>query len=541
MVALRGMDMRSSWMSGRLAIGFGLLGTMAAGGCMVQYENECERAHSCPTGSGGAGGIPTSSSGEDGGGVPPSCAGLPTAENTTDTCGVFVQADAMSAIEDGTQENPYKTLQKALANAGGRHVYACASAPYAEAVTIAVPVEMYGGFDCAKGWRWKADAKSALNGPVGSVALTITKQAEGAKVQGFAITAPSATKRGGSSIAVAVDDVTATLSSCDITAGDGMLGEGGAQPPVATATPGANAPPPDMSSMNACINPAALVGGPAGLTTCAGGMTNGGMGGKGADPDLKLKAGGTGANGMPSDDGSGLGGVGESTMKCGVGASGKDGNDGAPGEGETVLGALSLAGISVTSASDGKPGTPGSGGGGGGGSASGGAMCPGGVIGNGASGGGGGGGGCGGLGGKGGKSGGSSIAIVSLGVKLALTAVSLKTGYGGKGGDGVLGQTGGSAGAGAFGGAASGLIKAGCKGGDGGVGGGGGLGGGGHGGHSVGIAYVTAPSVAPKLEGFTGKSAGSGGFSIANVLKSQGVKGSAGVCWSFDKNAACSK
>ena len=33
-------------------------------------------------------------------------------------------------------------------------MYACTSAPFGEAVTIAASVEMYGGFDCAKGWAW---------------------------------------------------------------------------------------------------------------------------------------------------------------------------------------------------------------------------------------------------------------------------------------------------------------------------------------------------------------------------------------------------
>src|SRR5262249_9788122 len=93
----------------------------------------------------------------------PECSGDPSAKNITDTCGVFVQADAPGATEDGTMEHPYKTLQKALSNLHNKtRVYACASAPFAEAVTISAGVEVYGGFTCAKGWAWSQDARTQL-------------------------------------------------------------------------------------------------------------------------------------------------------------------------------------------------------------------------------------------------------------------------------------------------------------------------------------------------------------------------------------------
>jgi hypothetical protein len=471
--------------------------------------------------------------------MPPDCSGAPGEINVIDACGVFVQADAVGASEDGTQAHPYKTLQKALDNAGVKRVYACASAAYEEAVTIAAPVELFGGFECAKGWAWKADARSVLNGPAGAVALTLTKQGDGTKVQGFAITAASAKVKGGSSIAVAVEDIAAAFMSCEVTAGDAMAGEDGVTP-TGIATKGADAPPPDAVTMNACTNPASLAGGLAGMSTCDDGMTAGGLGGKGGITGTSSGDGATGADGAPADAAKGKGGAGQTAVDvCSKGTDGKDGSDGAVGDAGLSPGALSVTGISDTNMTDGKPGTRGNGGGGGGGAKSG-VFC-GGVDGNGASGGGGGAGGCGGKGGGGGKAGGSSIAIVSLGTKLKLTDVALKTGKGGDGGKGTAGQGGGDFGAGGKGGAASGTApsKAGCQGGNGGAGGGGGPGGGGRGGHSVGIAYAAAPSAAPVFKDFMGSMAGLGGAAASGNPTGNGAPGAAGACWDFTTNAGC--
>ena len=493
-----------------------------------------------PKGTGGASSSSSMSAGGGGtGGMSPDCSGDPGKANVIDACGVFVQADAAGATKDGTQAHPYKTLQAAIDNAGMKRVYACASAPYEEAVTIAAPVEMYGGFDCAKGWGWKVDARSAINGPAGAVALTLTKQGDGAKVQGFAITAAGAAVKGGSSIAVAVEDIAAALISCEVTAGDGMAGENGVTP-AGIATKGADAPPPDAVTMNACTNPASLAGGLAGMSTCDDGMTAGGLGGKGGVTGMSSGDGATGADGTPADAAKGKGGAGEDAANdCSDGTKGKSGSAGAVGDAGLSPGALSVTGISDTNMTDGKPGTRGNGGGGGGGAKSG-AFC-GGVDGNGASGGGGGAGGCGGKGGGGGKAGGSSIAIVSVGTKLKLTDVALKTGKGGDGGKGTAGQGGGLVGLGAIGGAPSGTApsKPGCTGGAGGLGGGGGPGGGGRGGHSVGIAYATAPTSAPPIKDFMGDLAGLGGPAASGNLPGNGAPGAAGACWDFTTNAAC--
>ncbi len=219
---------------------------------------------------------------------------------------------------------------------------------------------MYGGFDCTAGWAWKADARSALNGPAGAVALTLTKQGDGAKVQGFAITAASATVKGGSSIAVVVEDVAAAaFLSCEVTAGEGMAGQDGVTP-GGLATKGEDAPLPDAAAMNACINPASLVGGAAGRTTCDDGMTAGGMGSKGGITGTMSGNGQKGVDGTPADAASGKGGAGEDAINltCVDGIKGKSGTPGAAGAAAFSPGALSVTGLSDTDATDGKPGTP---------------------------------------------------------------------------------------------------------------------------------------------------------------------------------------
>lgn len=528
----------------------GLVGAGAAVyiGCGTAYDDFYVELTNPKYASGSSSGTSSSSttsgSSSGTGGMAPDCTGDPSETNVIDACGVFVQADAAGATEDGTQAHPYKTLQKAIDNAGSKRVYACDSTPYAESLTVAAPVEIYGGFDCAKGWGWTATGRSVLNGPEGAVTLTLTKQADGSKVQGFSITAASAGvgTKGESSIGVAVDDIAATLISCEVTAGDATAGEDGVTP-ADVVTNGANAPLPDAMTMNACINPASLVGGPAAMTTCDDGVSAGGVGGKGGITGTDSGDGQMGTDGTPPDATKGKGGAGQTIIDvCAVGVAGKDGDSGADGAAGISPGALSLSGVASTEDTDGKSGSKAQGGGGGGGAKSG-VFCAGAVDGNGASGGGGGAGGCGGKGGGGGKAGGSSIAILSLGTKLALTEVSLKTGKGGDGGKGAIGQSGGDPGLGATGGAKSGIgaSKPGCKGGDGGLGGLGGPGGGGRGGHSVGIAYVNAPSKAPVLKGFTGDTEGSGGTAGPGNVMGDGAQGAKGACWDFTMNLACAK
>jgi hypothetical protein len=496
------------------------------------------------------------SGGHDGGtggtgGNKPDCSGDPSNVNVIDECGVFARADA-PAGGDGKKATPFAKLADAVAEAqtSGKRVYACTSAPFKEALTISAGVEVFGGFDCTKAWSWSQVARTQLSGPADEVALTITSAPGGVLVEGFAITGASPTdpNGGGSSIAVVVDDVAATLDHCDVKASDAADGVQGTTP-ADPVTPGQDAPPPVHNQMDACINAASLIGGPPGVTMCGSIDTSGAPGGKGGITGTMSGnglSGGTGANPgtSPPPGMDGLGGTGQMgpAGTCQPGDLGAPGDQGNPGSGGSALGdTLALSGIANSDDTDGKLGTPGQGGGGGGGAKSG-MFCPGGVDGNGASGGGGGAGGCGGKGGGGGKAGGASIAIVSLGTKITLTMVTLASGKGGKGGDGAAAQPGGSGGSAAKGGSNSGAFPSidGCKGGDGGKGGVGGAGGGGRGGHSIGIAYAKTPSAGPMIKTFTPGLAGGGGtVGTGGPMSSNGAPGTTGQCWNFATNVAC--
>jgi hypothetical protein len=525
----------------------GLMGAAAAvhAGCGTAYDDiyaplTDPRLATPDGGSGGSGGH-----GGGDGGLPPECLGDPGDKNITDDCGVFAQADAPTG-GDGSKAKPFALLGEAItaAQSAGKRVYACAGAPFAEAVAISAGIEVYGGFDCANGWAWSADARAVLHGPADAVALTIGKNAGGAKVEGLAITAasPSDMKGGGSSIAVALDDVTATLERCEVTAGDAADGADG-KTPTSPPTMGANAPVADPLTMNACVLPAAVAGGAPGVTTCDDGTTSGGSGGRGGITGTSNGDGQNGMDAQPPDAVKGKGGAGEdATNDCVDGTKGKSGTAGGAGPGGSAAGdALTLGGVTSSDATDGQTGTKAQGGGGGGGAKSG-MFCGGGVDGPGASGGGGGAGGCGGKGGAGGKAGGSSVAIVSLGTRLTLTEVTIAVGKAGKGGAGTTGQNGAGGGSGAAGGAASPSppSKPGCKGGDGGLGGAGGPGGGARGGHAIGVAYAKAPTAAPVVKTFTPGNPGSGGPAGTGApMSSNGAPGNAGQCWDFGNNAAC--
>ena len=477
----------------------------------------------------------------------PDCSGDPSTANVSDACGVFAQADA-AAGGDGAMAKPFVKLADAItaAESAGKRVYACTSKAFAEAVTISAGIEVYGGLDCTKGWVWSQSARAQLSGPADKTALTVTSAASGAKVEGFAIAgaSPSSMTMGGSSIAVAVADAAATLDHCDVKASDAADGLAGTAP-SGPAAKGSDAAAPDPGTMNACINAASVNGGVPGSTMCGGVDTSGGVGSKGGIPGMPHGTGQLGANCSPPDTLTGLGGAVVSTSKCVAGGTGHDGTNGNAGPGGSLAAdTLSLGGVTNSDKTDGQTGTPGQGGGGGGGAKSG-TFCPplaSPVDGPGASGGGGGAGGCGGGGGGGGRAGGSSIAIVSLGAKLTLTAVTLAVGKAGKGGSGVLGQSGGNPGTGAAGGAKSGIVPSnnGCQGGPGGTGGDGGPGGGGRGGHAIGIAYAKAPATMPAIQMFTPGTAGSGGTAGNGApVTSNGATGNAGQCWDFTTAAAC--
>ncbi|WP_437735033.1 hypothetical protein [Sorangium sp. So ce1335] len=452
-----------------------------------------------------------------------------------DPCGVFASASAVSP-GSGTREAPYASLQDAIDNAAGRMVCACAGKAFTEAVTLRAGIAVHGDYTCDGGWKPSPGTKSAIEGPPGQVALTLTEAARGAKVQGFEIKAAKATEPGGSSIAVAVAAIAAELRQVKAVAGDAMPGANG-ETPTGRARAGTDAPAGDAA--DACVD--APKGGNPGKMTCDGVDTSGGEGGPGAT--VALGSGAPGADGKPMPEAiqTGKGGL----VDRGLGQSGGSGIYGIAGDpgGGGADARLTLAGVLGGDGAPGGNGAPGQGGGGGGGSDR--TLCldPDGTreIRTGASGGGGGAGGCGGAGGGGGKAGGSSIAIASLGTALVLDDVSVEVGNGGDGGNGAAGQPGGPGGRGAAGGVYTnnpGVEYAGA-GGNGGRGGLGGSGGGGRGGYAIGIAYATAPDPIPSLHSFSHGTAGSGGLGGRGSMNNAGDPGSAAACWRFDTNERC--
>ncbi|WP_437481510.1 hypothetical protein WME75_37875 [Sorangium sp. So ce1014] len=512
-----------------------VIGASACDGLWFYIHDDCDLTLTCEHFR------PTSSSS----GTPDACEADPTedASTATDECAVFASANALRG-GDGTKATPYASLAEAIVHAHGKRVLACTSSAFAESVTIDADIEVIGGFDCAAGWTWSAEARSAIEAPADQIALTLTEAANGAKVRSLKVNAADATLPGGSSIGVAVADIEAELSQVDVTAGgamDGAKGEWPAEAPQAGAPAGAMG--------NAC---GVVLGGEPGTTTCEDGETTGGRGGRGGSPGIEECNGLRGEDGAPlpkeNPDEYGLGGIGETDAEeCRDGEYGKRGDPGTAGA-AGIATTLTLTGIAGGDGGTGTSGKRGQGGGGGGGAKAG-PFCTVGeevVVGVGASGGGGGAGGCGGKGGGGGKAGGSSVGILSLGTNLLLTDVSVAVGKAGKGGEGVLGQSGAAGVRRGAGGAGSGLAPStyGCGGGAGGYGGWGGPGAGGRGGHAVGIAYAAAPSEAPAIQ-FTPGTAGDGGAAAlgsppaGGPPESAGAPGASGVCWNFATGERC--
>ncbi|WP_437293173.1 hypothetical protein [Sorangium sp. So ce426] len=480
---------------------------------------------------------------------PPVCLHCEPIPDPTDECGVFASASAASSGA-GTRDAPYARLQEAIDNAKGGTVCACAGHPFAEAVTLPAGIEVRGDFTCNGEWKQSPDAKSTIAGPAGQVALTLTGDADGAKVHGFVISAASATEPGGSSIAVAVADIAAELSHLEVRAGDGMPGADG-EPEATAAGAGGDAPAEGAQApTNACVLPAR--GGEPGRMTCGDVVTDGGAGGTGEtwpiSGNLLATPAQPGENGKPLADTlpNGFGGTIDASGTRQAGIAGATGASGTPGEGGHDQ-RLTLAGITDGDGAPGQPGKPGQGGGGGAGAPVLTLTCysifPPGIPmhSTAPSGGGGGAGGCGGKGGAGGRAGGSSIGIVSIGTKLSLADVTVTVGHGGKGGIGAAGQSGGEGGRGAPGGTNRNDANApdNGAGGKGGRGGDGGPGGGGRGGHAIGIAYDAAPAAVPSLNEFIAGEPGEGGPGGLESSSNAGHPGISAACWSFRTGTRC--
>jgi hypothetical protein len=407
-----------------------------------------------------------------------------------------------------------------------------------ESVVVSKGVEVHGGFDCSSSgqWSWKKGTKSKLRGTPNFIPLTVIASAAAFGLDDMIVEAASSAPSvmGGSSIAMVVDGVAATLNRCELVAGDASSGLNGED---ADPTP----PPTPMKTVSNDGKPACAVlgggqsiGGEEAVNDCGGGVISvGGLGGK--STKLSSTAGDSGMAIPPTSIVGGAAGLGD-TLCAGGGAGklGADGDPGVSGAGGTGLGSLDISvGWLGADGKAGAPGKPGQGGGGGGARKGGANVCSGGP-GTGPTGGSGGAGGCGGQPGGGGRAGGSSIALVSL--NSTSTVVTLiesklstgKGGDGGKGGKSQISAPGGMPGVGGSGMNAN--LQDACDGGKGGQGGAGGPGGGGAGGHSIPIAYhKTKPTIVKTtLTPGTAGAPGLGG-TIGNTVAPPGDPGMAPV------------
>ncbi|WP_437294142.1 hypothetical protein [Sorangium sp. So ce426] len=452
----------------------------------------------------------------------PVCDDDPLVRTPEDGCGIFVSSSLGDDANPGSRAEPVKTFSKALelADMGSHRVYACAET-FEETLGF-YGISIWGGFDCANGWRHLGASARTVVAPEGPVPQVVRFGGQGLTFANLRFLAPDGNdvdhvqkgsvgiatlqgvqlklmasevitgrggKPGGSSIPIYLRDGSEIeVIDSRIVAGDGADGEPGAAAEGAAASDGT----PGHSGADACTADA-MAGTPAVTTECDDGRSASGEGG------LGLVDRGSGAgNGEPLPDpnptGAGAGGVGQvGSTACSDGQRGLDGAVGAQGQGGRRPGAVRW-GVTLGKGQDGKFGRPGQGGGGGGGARGGSMACGAGPIG-GAFGGSGGSGGCGGKPGKGGFAGGASIGIATRGSKIKIRGTTIETGRGGRGGAGGAGLPGGSGAPGGDGGRAVPDTLPGCRGGDGGNGGPGGGGGGGLGGHSVGIAYLGATEV----------------------------------------------
>lgn len=422
----------------------------------------------------------------------------------------------------GTADEPLRTLAKAVAAAADndKSVYVC-NGEYAENVRIERAVRVFGGYDCANGWRRVPDR--AVVAPASGVPLAIVGVAGPVVVDRLSLRAPNGDPalHGSSSVAASVVRSTGVVFRRSVLrAGDGVAGADGPAPdaPSTTQPLAAGGDSPGPTTCVGTLNGQPLQGSPAACFVvykggrgtrwlCPDGFAQGGDGGDGGNIALGVK---------PSP---GRGGTPGSLF-----AQITKGADGVPGAASLLaFGRIEVGGYVASNAGDsGKPGRSGSAGiGGDGGQSLGrGDLVT--TFGVGGGGGAGGHPGCGGNGGKAGGGGGGSFAVISDDSHVRIESSLLEAGRGGDGGagsEGTPGQAGGEGGPGGAGTHAPDTTgKAGQRGGDGGHGGAGGPGGGGP---SVGIAWTSVP---PSLEAvtFVVGTPGRGGVSSARI-GAQGV------------------
>ncbi len=468
----------------------------------------------------------------------------------------------------GTRSQPLRTLQSGVDLAAGttRKVVLVAMGSYAESVTLAPGVELYGGYSLDFSQRDVAGFTTEIRGlpPTSTkpAALQLTGASTKTVIDGLTVRGADGVSPSESSYAVRIVDSTSALvvRHCTFIAGsgaNGIAGTSGAQ--GASGSPGMNGNPTrDTGLTTSCTSTQENPGGAGGLVTCSGSF-RGGDGGRATCAATPATCGPTtGASGNGANAvGGGAGGLGQlqratcRSVSCSLiysqlgevpaadGADGQDGANGATGPGcsasaGTVSGGLWQPG----SGSAGLAGGHGQAGGGGGAGASvalvldSGSCSAGNGIDIGGSGGGGGSSACGGTGGGGGVGGGGSFALfigwtTTPGSWPDVASNRIERGSGGMGGIGGTGRAGGIGGHGGLGGKAGTSTAfgagAGGKGGHGGNGGAGAGGGGGCGGVSYGIFAFGGTPPAAYITGNTYVTAGSpgsggpGGLSFVNA------------------------
>lgn len=460
-----------------------------------------------------AGSVPSGSDASSDAGSIAHDAGLPGCAAsllpTDDACAideafaVFVSASHGAPSGNGTRATPFASVQSAInaAKTANKRVYACAE-PYAETLTFANGVSIFGYFDCTGGTWTTSAGRARINAPT-SPAARATSIVTATRIEGLEIVAPDAAAISGSSIAlIATGSPGLSFFHSRLHAGAGKDGIGGTESvrllQTGTLNGAANTSVSECGgSLFACD--VAHLGASGGTSICTGAPGhNGGQGGDGG-------FGGRWQNGPAGQiEPATFGSPQPGTATTAVGANfdgvhsaapGGVGADGANGVSATAMGVFSATGYVPADGIPGVDGSPGAAGGGGAG------HHPLGILPNdnpdwyGVSGAGGGAGGCPGLAGTAGKGGGASIAILAIDSPIHVQSSIIETSRGGGAGWGTFGSAptpGGRAGDDVAGPS----YGPNPLGGNGGGGGHSGVSGSGAGGPSIGIAsHGAAPSI----------------------------------------------
>lgn len=417
--------------------------------------------------------------------------------------GVIHVSPTGSDANPGTRDAPLQTIGAGLTAAAtaGAPLFV-AGGTYAESITLATGVKVYGGFNPSNWARDPVHYPTTIEG--GRVAVSGAPGVHDATLDGLVIHSANATTAGQSSYALVLDRSTnVTVNRCELVGGAGASGSNGS-----AGSTGQSGGIGGNGRNGSCDNDNSP--GPGG-TAGAGSPFSGGAGGRGGVRTGFVGVDGDSGLGGASGAG-GAGGIATADLDGGQGQPGASGDAGTGGGGGATWGSWSGLDYVPAGGETGTPGQGGSGGGGGGGSSGGAAVDA--DAGSGNGGGAGGGGGEGGGGGAPGGGGGGSFGIVLVGATgISITDCAIHTLGGGTGGQGGAGGAGGPGGAGGGGaGRCPTEIGNGGDGGSGGQGGSGGGGGGGGGGPTA--AFVVDAAVVFTENGSTvelGPAAAGGG------------------------------